>query len=262
MRGKCASLILSLSALSDWWASRRSAPPRHEGRDLRAGRQPDLLLEEEESEGGEEALSVRPPRHGVWIAVATFVPTFLATVLGVPYLLGGARVTHTASDSGPPPAAIAQLPYGSASLSTRSMTRAVPGGARDRGRDPFATAPRLAVRPLAVEPEGETRTEEPASRAESTAPAPSLPAAEPRTPTQRATANARRPVELRASGQRKSISRDWMPVAAFENREAARHLGESIKQQGYPVEIREDRSSTRPWVVWISAHPTSGEHRP
>ena len=261
MRGKCASLISSLSALSDWWASHRSAPPRHEGREVSAARQTDLVLEEE-SEGGEEALGVRPPRHGVWIAVATFVPTFLATVLGVPYLLGGARVTHTASDSGPPPAAIAPLPYGSAPLLTRSLTRAVPGGAGERGRDPFAAVPPLAARPLAVEPERETRTEAPAPRAESTAPAPSLPAAEPRTPTSRATPNARRSTELRASEQRKNVARDWMPVAAFVDREAARRQGDRIEQQGYPVEIREDRSSRRPWVVWIGAHPTSGEHRP
>ena len=211
MRGKCASLILSLSALSDWWASQRAAPYRHEGRDLSTARQPDLLLEEE-SEGGEEALGVRPPRHGIWIAVATFVPTFLATVLGVPYLLGGARVTHTASDSGVPPAAIAPLQYGSPPLST--------------------------------------------------APAPSLPATEPRTPTQRATPNGRRSAELRASGQRKNVARDWIPVAAFGDREAARRLDDRIEQQGYPLEIREDRSSTRPWAVWIGAHPTSGEHRP
>jgi cell division septation protein DedD len=53
----------------------------------------------------------------------------------------------------------------------------------------------------------------------------------------------------------------WTPAAAFTDREAAGRLAGSIKQQGYPVEIRQDPASSRPWVVWIGAQPRSGERR-
>jgi hypothetical protein len=50
-------------------------------------------------------------------------------------------------------------------------------------------------------------------------------------------------------------------AAAFADREAARRLASSIQQQGYPVEIRQEQSSSRPWVVWIGAQPRGGERR-
>ena len=62
-------------------------------------------------------------------------------------------------------------------------------------------------------------------------------------------------VETRTGG------RDWTPAAAFADREAAARLASSIQQQGYPVEIRQDQSATRPWVVWIGAQPRGGERR-
>ena len=61
--------------------------------------------------------------------------------------------------------------------------------------------------------------------------------------------------EARKSG------RDWTPAAAFADREAAGRLASSIQQQGYPVEIRQEQSSARPWVVWIGAQPRGGERR-
>jgi len=54
---------------------------------------------------------------------------------------------------------------------------------------------------------------------------------------------------------------EWTPAAAFADREAAGRLASSIQQQGYPVEIRQEQSSTRPWVVWISAQPRGGDRR-
>jgi hypothetical protein len=54
---------------------------------------------------------------------------------------------------------------------------------------------------------------------------------------------------------------DWTPAAAFTDRAAASRLASSIEKQGYPVEIRQDGSSTRPWVVWIGAQPSGGTRR-
>jgi hypothetical protein len=38
--------------------------------------------------GEPEAVTSRGSLHGIWIALATFVPTFLAIVFGIPYLAG------------------------------------------------------------------------------------------------------------------------------------------------------------------------------
>jgi hypothetical protein len=54
---------------------------------------------------------------------------------------------------------------------------------------------------------------------------------------------------------------DWTPAAAFADREAASRLASSIQQQGYPVEIRQEASSSRPWVVWIGAQPRAADRR-
>jgi len=56
-------------------------------------------------------------------------------------------------------------------------------------------------------------------------------------------------------------SREWTPAAAFTDRAAAGRLASSIEKQGYPVEIRQDSSSSRPWVVWIAAQPSGGSRR-
>jgi hypothetical protein len=55
--------------------------------------------------------------------------------------------------------------------------------------------------------------------------------------------------------------REWTPAAAFADRAAAGRLASSIEKQGYPVEIRQDGSSSRPWVVWIGAQPSGGSRR-
>jgi hypothetical protein len=39
----------------------------------------------------------RGPCHGIWIATTTFVPTFLAIVVGIPYLAGLAPATPSAT---------------------------------------------------------------------------------------------------------------------------------------------------------------------
>jgi hypothetical protein len=65
-------------------------------------------------------------------------------------------------------------------------------------------------------------------------------------------------VEAKPAGR---DGRDWTPAAAFTDRAAASRLASSIEKQGYPVEIRQDGSSTRPWVVWIGAQPSGGSRR-
>ncbi len=60
---------------------------------------------------------------------------------------------------------------------------------------------------------------------------------------------------------RDASGREWTPAAAFADRDAAGRLASSIQQQGYPVEIRQEQSSTRPWVVWIGAQPRGGGER-
>jgi hypothetical protein len=107
-----------------------------------------------------------------------------------------------------------------------------------------------------------------ATRPEATRPAvepsaPSLPPVQPRAAVQRPerpTAPRTPAPEPPAAGPAKG-ERDWTPAAAFTDREAAGRLAGSIKQQGYPVEIRQDPASSRPWVVWIGAQPRSGERR-
>jgi hypothetical protein len=104
------------------WASPQVAPHPPEAEELRPLGQVDPLLEEE-SEDLEETLGSLAPRHGIWIALGTFVPTLLATFLGLPYLLGGPVVIPLVLET--PPGSTALLPDAPASPSTRSQTRAI-----------------------------------------------------------------------------------------------------------------------------------------
>jgi hypothetical protein len=65
----------------------------------------------------------------------------------------------------------------------------------------------------------------------------------------------------RAQAEARKLPGDWTPAAAFADREAAARLASSIERQGYPVEIRQEASSTRPWVVWIGSQPNGGGRR-
>jgi hypothetical protein len=53
----------------------------------------------------------------------------------------------------------------------------------------------------------------------------------------------------------------WAPAAAFADRQSAARLASSVEAQGYPVEIRRESSSSRPWVVWIREQPSRGGRR-
>ena len=88
----------------------------------------------------------------------------------------------------------------------------------------------------------------------------SKPVLEPRSvPTPRHAAAT--PDPPRPQSEARKGASDWTPAAAFADRDAAARLASSIERQGYPVEIRQEASSTRPWVVWIGSQPSGGGRR-
>ena len=229
-----------------------------EGADLERRLPEDVFPEDEESEEI-EARKLLPPSRGLWIAAATFVPTFLAVFFGVPYLLGGATYIHTAGTHPPGPVVVSAplTPQPDATVAP-PLPEAARGGTTD-GRIGFpaqppasdlSATPERAPVPPPAESNREAKAEDPEA-AEPSVAGPSLPPAEARVP-----APLRRGPTTRVTGPG-----DWKPAAAFADREAAGRLAASMKRQGYPVEIRLDLSSTRPWVVWIAAQPHSGERR-
>lgn len=245
-------------------------------------------VEGDDDEDGEDSgsglLSSVP---GPLIATATFVPTFVAIFFGLTYFMGGALQGR------PTPSA----PAATALMSDTAMQGTAPA-ISEALREPFVaprvfeptttTRPADPREPLPREPlRGFGTTEIPAPAIESTGP--SLPPAQPRsaissppeprtgrpaepprqpqtavlnTTPERIPAPDRTPaVEARPAVETRKGNRDWTPAAAFADREAASRLASSIQQQGYPVEIRQESSSSRPWVVWIGAQPRGGERR-
>jgi hypothetical protein len=218
--------------------------------------------------------------RGLSISAACFVPTFLAVFLGLPYLVGLATPARTPRALSPEPAATSPFAFDRSASATPPRSEAI--------RDPFA-APGVLEPPVAPGPDpremsrlDDTRESSRNSGGESAAPSaaeppapaatPDLPppplqgaqprAPEPRTPEPPRQVAAPRPApEPRPVPEPRRPGPDWTPAAAFTDREAASRLAGSIQQQGYPVEIRQDRSSMRPWVVWIGARPRDGERR-
>ena len=253
--------------------------PLPEPSDLVTGE--DVLREDQGEEAdGEEASGLLPPMPGPLIAAATFVPTFLAVFFGLSYLLGDATQTGPTA-SAPVPAAISDL--------GAQGTPPVP----EAFRDPLV-APRLFDSPATgpSDPKEGIRRSDPRETRQASSlenatppsvepsaprPVPTLPPAQPRVaispaPEPRAlrlTGPPRQPQaavltttpERTPAAEARKSGRDWTPAAAFTDREAANRLASSIQQQGYPVEIRQEQSSTRPWVVWIGAQPRGGERR-
>ena len=230
----------------------------------------DVFPEADEGEEfGERNLFPRP--RGPWIAAVTFVPTFLAVFFGVPYLLGGATSTRTAGTR-PPAPVVASAPLTSEpdATVTPPLPEAALGGTTDgrigfRAQPPTsdlsATPARMPVQPP-VESYHEAKAEDSAVEpAEPSVAGPSLPPVAARVPAPvRRGPVTRATVETRPGPEPRKIGPgDWKPAAAFADREAAARLAGSIERRGYPVEIRQDRSSTRPWVVWIGSQPRSGE---
>jgi hypothetical protein len=231
-------------------------------------------VEDGEEDDRDEARDLWPTLSGPLIAAGAFIPTFLAVFFGLSYVLGG--LTQTARTGArrchPPPRSCPTGP-------PRSPT------ALQALRNPFvAPQPVRPAAPNPADPREETRqafsvedATPPAVEPNTPAPRPTLPPAPPRAaispaPEPRATGSAeplRQPQaavltttpERAPAAEPRARGRDWTPAAAFADRAAAGRLASSIQQQGYPVEIREEQSSARPWVVWIGAQPRGGERR-
>lgn len=245
-------------------------------------------LSDQPAEDDDEDERLWPSVPGPLIAGLTFVPTFLAVFFGLSYLLGNVlEMAPTASTS---PPATAKADAG------RRATPPRPEALRDqlampRLFDPSSTAPPLPGSPGTgsknSDPSAEIRPAEPREAprtpsGEGAAPpaieratppaAPTLPpvartpvpepraarSAEPARPPRAAVLNT---TPERTPAAESGKSREWTPAAAFADREAAGRLASSIQQQGYPVEIRQEQSSSRPWVVWIGAKPSGGARR-
>ena len=194
----------------------------------------DALPDPREEDDADEVDALLPPLPGPVIAAATFVPTFLAIVFGLSYLLGGA--TQPAHTANAPERSAAASPLGA--LITPPLVENAPV-------ERSAPSPAVTLPPAQPQP------------AISSAPAPS-PArtAEPARPAPESTPT----VQPRAAVDSRKVERDWTPAAAFADREAAERLASSIQQQGYPVEIRQEQSA-RPWVVWVGAQPRGDSRR-
>jgi hypothetical protein len=226
------------------------------------GSQTDEIDTEADADEPAGLMTVLP---GPVVAAATFVPTFLVVFFTLSSLMGPAGPPVNAGAS----AALKSDPGGQP---TPTLSEAL--------RDPFI-APSLpdSIRPPepSEAPRRPAAEDAPAPTVESARP--SLPPAQPRAPApapeprvrrspepprppQAAvlTAPDRTPSAAPAVETRKS-GRDWTPAAAFADREAANRLANSIQQQGYPVEIRQEQSATRPWVVWIGAQPHGADRR-
>jgi hypothetical protein len=148
---------------------------------------------------------------------------------------------------------------------TRSETAAVPGDharGREQGGEPMpGTTANVSSRSSKADSGGAVSGS-----------TPSLPPAPSRVPEpERKAATASKsvleprsvpaPRQAAATPDPRRLSGDWTPAAAFADREAAVRLASSIERQGYPVEIRQESSTTRPWVVWIGSQPSGGRRR-
>ncbi|HSL47652.1 MAG TPA: hypothetical protein VK878_01205 [Candidatus Deferrimicrobiaceae bacterium] len=242
---------------------------------------PDDGIDADETDDRQEHDGLLSSVPGPLIAAATFVPAFLAVFFGLSYVLGGA--TPARMSDAPAPAVTAPGLSDAGERATPSLSETIrdpfappglldppatsfrnPGevGRRDDPRDtprestgedaaPPAAAPSTPPSELALPPASPPAAESHAPRA----------ARAPEPPRQTRAAAPTPAPEPPAPTEPQKNGREWTPAAAFTDREAASRLASSIQQQGYPVEIRQDRSSTRPWVVWMGAQPRGGDRR-
>ena len=250
---------------------------------------PEDGIEAGDNEPRDEDAGHFPGLPGPVIAATTFVPMFLAVFFGLSYLLE----PQTGSMARPPVPSASRLmsdmgtpgtPPRSETLRDPFVAPRTPDSPSTRPSDPReATRPgdsREAPRGPSAEDTPPVEPARPAPPVEQTRPAlaPTLPPAPPPTlpPAQpragRLTEPPRQPqaavlnttperTPVPRTNARDTSGREWTPAAAFADRDAAGRLASSIQQQGYPVEIRQEQSSSRPWVVWIGAQPRGGERR-
>ena len=254
-------------------------------------------LSDEPGEDDDEDEGLWPSLPGPLVAGLTFVPTFLAVFFGLSYLLGSVLATAPTASTSAPATAKADVPRPEAlrdelamprlfdpsgtgsplpgSPSTASPFPGSPGigspSTESKGSDPSVgirpsdprEAPRTPSRENATPPvvEPATPPSAPTLPPMARSPIPEPRAARSAEPAREPRAAVLNPTTERTSAAESGKSREWTPAAAFADREAAGRLASSIQQQGYPVEIRQEQSSSRPWVVWIGAKPSGGERR-
>ena len=185
--------------------------------------------EEEQTETEEWTAFDYLPSRGIWIALATFVPTFLAVVIGVPHVLTSALAPHTTEP---------RVPVASRSATTAS---AAPTGWSADWRLMF-----LAT----------SSPSEMGERGRPTTLVNDAPTPQPSLETTDLAASAK-PTAIRPKAPQPAPAEDsaWAPAAAFADNQSAARLASTMRNQGYRVDVRHEDSATRPWVVWIKANP-------
>jgi hypothetical protein len=182
--------------------------------------------EEEQTETEEWTAFDYLPSRGMWIALATFVPTFLAVVIGVPHVLTAALAPHTTEPSVP--------------VASRSATTASAGWSADWRPMFLATSSPSEMgergRPTTLVDDAPT-------------PQPSLETTE--------LAASPKPTAIRPNAPKPAPAEDsaWAPAAAFSDNQTAARFASTMRNEGYRVDVRHEDAATRPWVVWIKANP-------
>jgi hypothetical protein len=222
---------------------RRDDEPRQGGgRGRSLGPLQDDLLAEDEDPDEAAGLGFS---HGLRIALATFVPTFLAIVLGIPYLAGlpTASRFRAGLERNSPTAVSSLAPDGD-----------IVGRARAPMTPPEMLTARVA-RP-ADEPARlpSTPMQEAVEAATSLATTPAIARPGLRDPQSQSHV-APKAAEPKRSESAVTKNAAWLRAAAFADRGAAERLAASIERQGYPTKIRRDGTPPAPWVVWIGKQP-------
>ncbi len=176
------------------------------------------------------------PSPGIWVALATFIPTFLAIVIGVPHLLTSPPAPHATEPRVPvaPLSATMALPASATStgwpadLRPVFLATSVPSGTQGSGRPTTLVDDAPTPRPR-------LETGELAASLKPTAIPPKNPKAAP------------------------AEDSAWAAAAAFGDNQMATRLASTMRNQGYRVDVRHGESATRPWVVWIKASPAKSK---
>lgn len=163
--------------------------------------------------------SLGHPR-GIWIALSTFVPTFLTVVLGIPYLTGLPMTTRSPVGSlDCTPLAVSSPAPGAAPGRTIRV-----GGLADAGAQLASTPATEAMGNVAISATDSLRT---------------TPSHEPK---------ATEPLPSAAAIMRDGV---WARGPAFLQEESAAHFAARMQRVGFPTHVtRDDRRGVR-WVVWI-----------
>src|ERR1700687_3302875 len=177
-----------------------------------------------------EASGLGHPR-GIWIALSTFVPTFLTVVFGIPYPAGLPMTTrsHLESQGCAPPVVSSQAPE---STSRRVPSQEIAAPERTRRVAGLADAgARLASTP----------TREALGNA-------AVPATASARPTRSHEPKAAEPLPFGAA-----ITTDdtWARGPAFLRKESAAHFAARMERVGFPTQVRRDDRRGVRWVVWI-----------